>query len=184
MQAILDACKNGSLLADPVVVISNNSGSGALERAKKEGIPAMHLSGKTHPGVGALDRAILQVLTGYRVDVVVLAGYMKKLGPETLQHYRGTMLNIHPALLPKFGGEGMYGMHVHRAVLDSGEKESGVTIHVVDENYDTGPIIAQERVPVLEADTWESLAARILECEHRLYPETLRRVANGEITLP
>ena len=113
--------------------------------------------------MGALDRASLQVLTGYRVDVVVLAGYMKKLGPETLQHYRGTMLNIHPALLPKFGGEGMYGMHVHRAVLDSGEKESGVTIHVVDENYDTGPIIAQERVPVLEADTWESLAARILE---------------------
>ncbi len=183
MQAILDACKSGALSAVSTVIISNNSESGALIRAVKEGIPSFHLSGKTHPDPAALDRAILDELLKHEVDVVVLAGYMKRLGPATLRQYRGMVLNIHPALLPKFGGKGMYGSHVHQAVIETGERESGVTIHVVDENYDTGLIVAQERVPVLPEDTPETLAARVLACEHRLFPETLQKIATGKIIL-
>jgi len=183
MQAILDACKSGALSAVSSVIISNNSESGALIRAVKEGIPSFHLSGKTHPDPAALDRAILDELLKHEVDVVVLAGYMKRLGPATLRQYRGMVLNIHPALLPKFGGKGMYGIHVHQAVIETGERESGVTIHVVDENYDTGLIVAQERVPVLPEDTPETLAARVLACEHRLFPETLQKIATGKIIL-
>jgi len=183
MQAILDACKSGALSAVSTVIISNNSESGALIRAVKEGIPSFHLSGKTHPDPAALDRVILDELLKHEVDVVVLAGYMKRLGPETLRQYRGMVLNIHPALLPKFGGKGMYGIHVHQAVIEAGERESGVTIHVVDENYDTGLIVAQERVTVLPEDTPETLAARVLACEHRLFPETLQKIATGGIIL-
>lgn len=183
MQAIIDACKSGKLRATPAVVISNNSGSGAITRARNEGIPCYYLSGKTHPEPEELDRAILDTFLRHSVNVVVLAGYMKKLGPKTLSRFRGRILNIHPALLPKFGGKGMFGIHVHEAVIAAGEKESGVTIHLVDENYDTGTIIAQTKVPVMPDDTPESLAARVLEQEHILYPETLRRIVTGEISL-
>lgn len=183
MQAILDACKAGRLAARPVVVISNNSDSGALARARQEGISACHLSGHTHPGPGTLDQAICATLTQHQVDVVCLAGYMKRLGPRTLEAYRGRVLNIHPALLPKFGGEGFYGQAVHQAVLAAGEKESGPTVHLVDEEYDHGPVLAQARVPVLAGDTPETLAARVLAQEHRLYAETLQQIAIGEIVL-
>jgi phosphoribosylglycinamide formyltransferase-1 len=184
MQAIIEACKSGKLQATPAVVISNNSTSGAIERAKTEGVPYYYLSGKTHPEPGELDDAILDAFLRHAVDVVVLAGYMKKLGPKTLSHFRGRIVNIHPALLPKFGGEGMYGIHVHEAVIAAGEKESGVTIHFVDEQYDTGAILAQTRVPVRPDDTPETLAARVLEQEHILYAETLQKIATGEILLP
>lgn len=183
MQAILDACKDGRLVARPAVVISNNSESGALARARQEGIPACHLSSHTHPGPGALDQAICAALTLHEVEIVCLAGYMKRLGPRTLAAYRGRVLNIHPALLPKFGGEGYYGQAVHQAVLAAGEKESGPTVHLVDEQYDHGPVLAQARVPVLPGDTPETLAARVLVQEHCLYAETLQRIANGEIVL-
>jgi phosphoribosylglycinamide formyltransferase-1 len=184
MQAIIDACKSGKLQAAPAVVISNNSDSGAMARAKTEGVPRYYLSGKTHPEPGALDEAILGAFLRHAVDIVVLAGYMKKLGPKTLSHFRGRIVNVHPALLPKFGGEGMYGIHVHEAVIAAGEKESGVTIHFVDEQYDTGAILAQTRVPVKPDDTPETLAARVLEQEHILYAETLQRIVTGEIPLP
>ena len=108
---------------------------------------------------------------------------MKLLGPQTLVRYRDRILNIHPALLPKFGGKGLYGKAVHEAVLAAGETVTGVTIHLVDERYDRGPIVAQCRVPVVEGDTVDSLAARVLEHEHRLYSETLQKIANGEIDL-
>ncbi|HHX64545.1 MAG TPA: phosphoribosylglycinamide formyltransferase [Chloroflexi bacterium] len=183
MQAIIDACKEGRLDATPCVVISNNSNSMALERARREGIPCVHLSRVTHPDPDALDRAVLDTLRKHEVNLVVLAGYMKKLGPRTLAHYQRRILNIHPALLPRYGGKGMYGQHVHEAVLAAGESETGVTIHLVNENYDQGPIIAQRRVPVLPGDTVESLAERVLEQEHRLYAETLQRIARGEIDL-
>ena len=117
------------------------------------------------------------------MDTVILAGYMKRLGPLTLQAYRGRILNIHPALLPKFGGQGMYGKRVHEAVLRAGETVTGVTVHVVDELYDHGRILAQCEVPVLAGDTVDSLAERVLRQEHRLYPDTLRRIAAGEIVL-
>lgn len=182
MQAIVDACKEGRLDAVPRVVISNNSESMALQRAKNEGIPGYHVSGRTHPGA-AEDREILRILRRHDVDTVVLAGYMKRIGPETLAAYRGRILNIHPALLPKFGGQGMYGKRVHEAVLRAGEKVTGVTVHTIDERYDTGPILNQCQVPVQEGDTADSLAARVLRHEHLLYVETLRKIGEGTIVL-
>lgn len=183
MQAIINACKAGRLNAAAAVVISNNGDSRALERAKSEGIPGYYLSGKTHPDPDDLDKAILDTLIRHKVDIVALAGYMKKLGPKTLSYFRGRILNIHPALLPKYGGKGMYGIHVHEAVLAAGEKESGVTVHLVDEEYDRGPILAQVRVPVMPDDTPETLAERVLVQEHILYSATLQRIATGDILL-
>jgi len=183
MQAIVDACKDGRLDAKPCVVISNNSDSMALQRARNEGIPWYHISSVTHPGP-AEDAEILRVLKRHGVDTVILAGYMKQLGTTSLQAYRGRILNIHPALLPKFGGKGMYGKRVHEAVLAAGEKVTGVTIHVLDENYDTGPIINQCQVPVLENDTADTLAERVLKHEHRLFAETLQMISDGRIRLP
>jgi phosphoribosylglycinamide formyltransferase-1 len=182
MQAIVDACRAGKLDAVPCVVISNNSDAMALERARKAGIPRYHISGKTHPGA-AEDQAILRTLRAHDVDTLILAGYMKKVGPLTLQAFRGRILNIHPALLPKFGGQGLFGALVHEAVLKAGETVTGVTVHVVDELYDHGRILAQCHVPVHEGDTVASLAERVLEQEHRLYAATLQRIATGEIVL-
>lgn len=183
MQAVIEGCKSGRIDAHPRVVISNNSASGALQRARGEGIDCAHLSGVTHPNAHELDRAILDTLRQHDVDLVILAGYMRKIGPATLAEYSGRMINIHPALLPRFGGKGMYGHHVHEAVLASGVKESGVTVHLVDAQYDHGPILAQRRVPVLPGDTAESLAKRVLEHEHELLVETVARIASGEIPL-
>jgi len=183
MQAIIDACKEGRLQAEPRVVISNNSDSGALERARREKIPAWHLSSVSHRDPVGLDRAICNVLQRYDVDLVCLVGYMKQLGQGTLRAFRGRVLNIHPALLPKFGGKGFYGQAVHEAVLAAGETESGPTVHLVDEEYDQGPILAQRRVEVRADDTPDTLAARVLEQEHLLYPDTLQQIATGELRL-
>jgi phosphoribosylglycinamide formyltransferase-1 len=182
MQAIIDACKAGTLDAVPRVAISNNSEAMALERARQAGIPCYHISGKTHPGA-AEDEAIVRMLRAHDADTVILAGYMKKVGPLTLEAFRGRILNIHPALLPRFGGEGLYGKRVHEAVLNAGEAVTGVTVHVVDELYDHGRILAQCHVPVRDGDTVESLAARVLQQEHQLYAATLQRIAAGEIAL-
>jgi len=183
MQAIIDACKAGRLDAEPRVAISNNSDSRALQRARNEGIPCYHISALIHPG-SLEDEEILRVLRRHGVDTVILAGYMKRLGPMTLAAYRGRILNIHPALLPKFGGEGMYGKRVHTAVLAAGEQVTGATVHIVDEEYDAGPIVNQVQVPVLEGDTVDSLAERVLGHEHALYVETLRKICDGTIVLP
>ncbi len=183
MQAIVDACKEGRLHAEPVVVISNNSGSGAMDRARREDIPAVHLSGATHPDPSDLDAAITRALEEHGVNLVILAGYMKLLGPQTLARYRGRILNIHPALLPKYGGRGLYGRKVHEAVLAAGDRVTGATIHLVDDRYDAGPILGQSQVPVLEGDDADTLAARVLETEHRLYVGTLQRIVQGEIDL-
>ena len=183
LQAIIDAAESGDLHADVAVVISNNSASGALPRARKADIPGFHLSGATHPEDASLDRAILTTLLDHGVDVVVLAGYMKMLGPAVLSRYMGRVLNLHPALLPKFGGKGMYGRRVHEAVLAAGESVTGATVHVVDAEYDQGPVVAQSEVPVLPDDTAESLSARVLESEHEILVQTLQKVATGEIDL-
>lgn len=184
LQAIIDASQTGRLTAIPCVVISNNSGAFALTRAQNAGIPTFHLSTKTHPDPNELDTAMLQVLLDYAVDLVVLAGYMKRLGPKTLRHYKGRIINIHPALLPKHGGYGMYGRHVHESVLASGDTVTGVTIHLVEEEYDTGPILAQREVPVHPDDTVETLTERVLQQEHTLYVETLQKICEGSIELP
>lgn len=184
MQAIIDSCKAKELQMIPAVIISNNSGSTALERARKEGIPWYHLSSNTHPEEGGLDSAIHSTLTKHHVDLVILAGYMKKIGKETLSAFRNRILNIHPGLLPRVGGKGMYGLNVHQAVLDSGERETGITIHLVDEKYDHGMILNQTRIPVLEHDTPESLQLRVLKIEHSFYVETLQKISTGKIALP
>jgi phosphoribosylglycinamide formyltransferase-1 len=184
MQAIIDACKAGRLQAKPVCVISNNPDSGALARAKVEAIPHYHLSSKTHPAPASLDQTILSTLVRHQVDVVVLAGYMKKIGPATLERFAGAILNIHPALLPKYGGRGMYGTRVHEAVIAAGERESGPSVHLVNEEYDAGEVIDQIRVPVLSDDTPETLAARVLEQEHELFPQVLQKIVQGVITIP
>jgi phosphoribosylglycinamide formyltransferase-1 len=183
MQAIIDACKDGRLDAKPCVVISNNPASAALLRAKTEGISGCHLSSVTHPVPDALDERIKGTLQEHSVDVVILAGYMKKIGPKTLDAFRGRILNIHPALLPKHGGKGMYGRRVHEAVLASGDRITGVTVHVIDEEYDTGPIVAQCEVEVRPGDTVETLSERVLEREHSFYVETLQRIAAGQLKL-
>ena len=183
LQAIIDSCRSGAADAEVRVVISNNSRSLALERARRANIPASHLSGGTHPAPDLLDEAITETLHRHGVQVVALAGYMKMLGPRTLDAYRNRILNVHPALLPKFGGRGMYGERVHEAVLASGDRVSGVTVHLVDEEYDHGPVVAQTQVPVLPDDTPDTLAARVLEQEHILYPETIQRIATGEVDL-
>ena len=182
MQAIIDACQAGTLAAEPCVAISNNSRAGALARARQANIAAYHLSERTHGA--ALGAVLGAALRRHGVEVICLAGYMKKLGAEVLAAYEGRILNIHPALLPKFGGQGMYGMRVHEAVLAAGERESGATIHLVDEEYDQGRVLAQEKVPVKTEDTPETLQKRVLAVEHRLYPATLARIAAGEIPIP
>jgi len=184
LQAILQACRDGRLGAIPAVVISNNADSGALALARRETIPACHLSAGTHPDPADLDEAIAAALQKHGVDLVVLAGYMKKIGPVTLRAFRHRILNIHPALLPRHGGRGMYGMAVHEAVIRAGEKESGATVHLVEDEYDSGVILAQGRVPVHDDDTAATLAARVLETEHVLYVEVLRGIIDGIIKLP
>jgi phosphoribosylglycinamide formyltransferase-1 len=184
LQAVLDASAQGKLSASVVVVISNNSDSGALERAARANVPCRHLSGKTHPDVLALDRAVAETLTGHRCELVLLAGYMKKLGPVTLTRFRGRILNTHPSLLPRHGGLNMYGQKVHAAVLQARDQVTGVTIHLVESDYDTGPIIAQREVPVSADDSVESLSARVASVESSFVVETLRRIATGELLLP
>ncbi len=183
MQSIIDACKSGRLAAKPAVMISNNRQSVALARAKQEGLPHALINSVTHPDAAARDRTICTTLEAHQVDLIVLAGYMKKIGPQTLQRFRGRILNIHPALLPRYGGQGMYGRNVHEAVLAAGEHETGVTIHLIDEAYDTGPILAQATIPVELDDTVDSLAARVLAREHTFFVETIARILSGEIQL-
>ena len=184
MQSVIDACNAGRVNANPVVVISNNRKSFALKRARKEGIAAYNLSGLTHPDSDVLDETILGTLQEHRTGLVILAGFLRKIGPKTLAAYRNRIINIHPALLPKYGGQGMYGKNVHRAVVAAGDKETGVTIHIVDKEYDTGPILAQKTMPVAPDDTPESLAERLIEVEHRFLVETIQRIIIGEIILP
>jgi phosphoribosylglycinamide formyltransferase 1 len=184
LQAVLDACATGTIAARVAVVISNNAASGSLRRARLAQVETLHLSGATHPDPEGLDRALCAALTERRIDVVLLAGYMKRLGPVTLARFSGRILNTHPALLPRFGGQGMYGSNVHRAVLASGERMSGASVHLVDGGYDTGPLLAQVRVPVEREDTEETLAARVQEAERALVVQVLADVASGKRQLP
>jgi len=181
MQAVLDGVADERLAARVAVVISNNRESGALTRARAAGVPTAHLSSATHRDPEQLDRAILEALGSAGVELVLLAGYMKKLGPAVLAEFAGRIVNTHPALLPKFGGQGMYGMHVHEAVLASGDSETGVSIHLVDADYDTGPVLAQCRVPVLPGDSATELAARVQAREREFLVETLARIAAGTL---
>lgn len=181
LQAIIDVIKEGRLKAEIRVVISNNSGSGALRRARKEGLFGLHLSHKQFFAPEEFDQELLKILKEREVELVCLAGYMKLLSPRVISAYRNRILNIHPALLPAFGGKGMYGQRVHQAVIEYGVKLTGVTVHLVDEKYDHGPIVLQRAIPVLENDDAENLSQRVLEVEHKLYPEAIRLFAEGRV---
>lgn len=183
LQAIIDGCNGKKIDASVAVVISNNSDSMALIRANNEGIPAYHLSCKKSGSEDILANEILEVLSQYNVDMIFLAGYMRMLHLSILNKYHNRIFNIHPALLPKYGGKGMYGMNVHTAVINAKEKETGVTIHRVNAEYDSGEIVAQAKVPVLNDDTPETLAARVLEKEHTFLVEIISDIVNGKIVL-
>ncbi len=156
------------------LVASDRSDAPALDRAAGRGIPTATLDPADAAGT-------LATLEAHAIDWIVLAGYLKRVPPDVVERYRGRILNVHPALLPSFGGPGMYGARVHRAVLESGEPWSGASVHLVDEEYDRGPVVAQERVPVEPGDTPETLAARVLEVEHRLLPAVVRAAAEGRV---
>jgi phosphoribosylglycinamide formyltransferase-1 len=176
LEALLKAKAAGELpRVEFVRVVSSKPGVFALERAKQYGVPFVVVERQAFADEERFQRALEGALVEVKVDVICLAGYLRRLDRRLIERYRGRILNIHPALLPKFGGAGLYGHRVHEAVLASGEAESGCTVHLVDEEYDHGPVLAQARVPVLKNDTPEQLAARVLEQEHRLYPKTLRQ---------
>jgi len=184
-EAILTAMKRGTIPGARIAcIISNNSSAGILQLALHNSLPAYHLSQKQFGTEQLFIDRMLAILREHEVNLIALAGYMKLLPSRVIAQYRNRIINIHPALLPKFGGKGMYGHHVHEAVIASGEKESGATVHMVDEVYDHGVIVLQKTVPVLPTDTPDSLAARILQVEHEIYPEAIRRLARGEFITP
>ncbi len=183
LQAIIDGCKSNKINAEVAVVISNNGDSMALQRAIKEGIDRYHLSTKTEGSEDLLAKRLLTLLEDYKIDMIFLAGYMRLLHVSILEKYHNKIFNIHPALLPKYGGKGMYGMHVHEAVVAAKEKETGITIHRVNSEYDSGEIVAQTKVTVLENDTAETLGARVLDREHEFLVEVISDIADGKIAL-
>ena len=174
LQSILDACATGELPARVVCVISNKADAFALQRAKQAGVPALHLDHRAHGGREAYDAALVATLQEFGVELVVLAGFMRIITPVLLNAFPNAVMNIHPALLPAFPG-----LHAQRQALDYGAKFAGCTVHFVDAGTDTGPIIMQAAVPVLEEDTEETLSARIQKEEHRVYPEAIRLFAEG-----
>jgi phosphoribosylglycinamide formyltransferase 1 len=177
LQAILGHLATAESAATVALVASDKANAGALAIAARAGIPAATIR---DPGDAA---SMVALLADHQIDLVALAGYLRRIPDLATQRYRGRMINVHPALLPSFGGPGMYGSHVHRAVLGAGVKVSGVTVHFVDEAYDHGPMIAQWPVPVLAGDTPELLAARVLAAEHRIYPCAVAAVASGRVSL-
>lgn len=181
LQAIMDGCSRGEIAGRVVVVISNNPKARALDRARLAGIPAVAMHHRAFPDRDTFDAKLVEILHSYEVDLVCLAGFMRVLGPSFIRQFPDRIMNIHPALLPAFGGLGMFGDRVHQTVLDSGVRFSGCTIHFANEAPDGGPIIVQAIVPVRDDDTVETLASRIAKEEHRLYPEAVRLFAEGRL---
>ncbi|MBN1893054.1 phosphoribosylglycinamide formyltransferase [bacterium] len=182
-QAILDAIRRRELDARVRLLVTNNPEAGAVGIARSCGAALSVLRKGDFGKEDEFAQAMLETLRLNEVDFIALAGYLKMIPVQVITAYRHRILNIHPALLPAFGGKGMYGHHVHEAVLAAGCKVSGATVHMVDEIYDHGPIVAQRCVPVLEGDTPDSLAARILETEHEIYPAALQLFAQGRVAV-
>lgn len=180
-QSLIDKKAEGKLHADLALLIGNNSSAGAFERAKKNGIKTIHLPPSQFQSEEVYTEKLLSVLKEYEIELIILAGYMKKLPKEVVKEYRYRIVNIHPGLLPAFGGKGMYGSRVHEAVIEYGAKISGITIHFVDEEYDHGPIIAQVSVPVLDSDDPHILAERVLKIEHDNYWKAIEAISQGKI---
>ena len=180
-QAILNAIDAGFLPARVVVLISNKSDAGAVEIAHAHNISTKHISQKMFSSEDALADAMLEVLDESQAEFIALAGYLKKIPSRVIRQYQNRIVNIHPALLPLFGGEGMYGHRVHEAVIANGEKKSGATVHLVDEEYDRGPIILQKTVTVTPDDTPDTLAAKVLKIEHEIFPLALKAFAEERV---
>lgn len=182
LQAIIDACERGEIDGDVVVVISNVEDAYALERAREHDIQAFAFP---HEGMSREEheKDIIECLDQHQVDLVILAGYLRMLTPLMFSKYGGRMMNTHPALLPSFGGKGMHGLNVHKAVIDLGCKVSGCTIHFVTEDVDGGQVILQKAVPVHEDDTPEALQERVLKEEHKLYPRAIQLFAQGKVKI-
>jgi phosphoribosylglycinamide formyltransferase-1 len=178
MQSVIDGTLSGQIDGRVVAVVVNKEGIFAIERAKKHGIDCKIFKAKDYVDMAQRDSAIVEYLKGYGVDLIVLAGYLAIITPVLVDAYEGRIINIHPSLIPKHCGKGMYGLNVHRSVIASGDKESGCTVHFVDYGADTGEIIAQDKVEVKEDDTPESLQARVLEREHILLPQIVAKLCN------
>ena len=180
-EAIIRAASEGRLSAEVGLVVSNNADAGVLQRAKVLEVNYTTIDQRNFDSEDSYINALFNVLDENGIDFIALAGYLKLVQPKLINKYKNKITNIHPALLPSFGGKGFYGKNVHKAVLEAGCKVSGVTIHLVSESYDRGPIISQLTVPVLEDDNPESLAARVLKVEHQIYPEALQLFAEGRV---
>ncbi len=178
LQSIIDRCSDGSLSAEIAIVISNNPDSGALQRARTAGIPTLCIDHRSYPSREDFDRAVVAALVEAGVELVVLAGFMRLISGVFLEAFPGRIMNIHPALLPTFPG-----LHVQRKALEYGARFTGCTVHFVDGGVDTGPIIIQAVVPVLDDDTEESLSARILKQEHRIYPRAIELFAERRLRI-
>lgn len=173
LQSIIDAIETGSLKSKITCVISNKEKAYGLERAKQHGLEAIYINPKEE----AYDERLLAALKERKIDLVILAGYLKIISPQMISAYSNRIINIHPSLLPKYGGQGYYGIHVHKAVIDAGDKESGATVHHVDDGIDTGDIILQKSIPVLDNDTPETLQRRVLEeVEHKILVEAISMI--------
>lgn len=179
-QAITAACHDGRLNAAPVLLITNNTGSASLNWAGDAGLKTAVINAANSPDT---DEAIASLLQESAVDIAICSGYMKLIGPKTLATVHRGILNTHPALLPRHGGKGMYGRHVHQAVFDAKDTETGVTIHLVDGEYDHGRVIAQKTLPVLPQDTVEDIEAKVKAAEPGFYIETLQNILSGAISL-
>lgn len=180
LQAIIDNIESGKLDARIVAVISNVPGAGALARAQKHSLPWFVANNKDFPTRQLFDRELATIIDRQEAKLICLCGFMRIFSPFFIDHYPGRIINIHPALLPSFGGKGFYGHKVHEAVLASGQKTSGCTVHFVDQEVDHGPIILQRSVPVLPDDTPDTLAARVLKEEHLAYSQAIAMIARGE----
>ncbi len=176
MQSVIDACQKNQINGKIVAVVANKSDIFGLERAKKHNIPTQVFELKNYTSTLERDQAIIQYLLPLNIDLIVLAGYLSILTPTLIEKYKGKIINIHPSLIPKHCGIGMYGLKVHKSVLQAKDKVSGATVHYVDEGADTGQIIAQEIVDVFEDDTPETLQARVLEKEHILLPSVVAKL--------
>src|ERR1700730_13729703 len=183
VQNVVEACREDRLAGGTALIINNNRDSAVLEFGRSRGVPSVWIGGAAYEDQALRDEAICSQLSHHDVNVVLLLGYMRKLGPATLGCFRNRILNTHPALLPKHGGKSKYGIHVHESVLASGDTETGVSIHLVDGEYDQGFVIAQCRVSVLNSDTPATLQARVLAREHEFLVETLNMIVAGSIRL-
>jgi len=185
MRAVVNAIGAGNLDAEAAIVISNNADAEALVFARAHGLVGEHISKKTAGSDAEADRSILGAFERTDVNLIVLSGYLRMVGPLTLERYRDRILNIHPALLPKYGGKGMYGRFVHEAVLAAKEDVSGASVHLVDEEYDHGPVISQKTVQISPGETVDTLRDKVIAIEGALFVETLRQIADrGGVILP